>query len=291
MSGFAVCYDAIRVNIPSLPAGAQQYAGYSTGSGIVPWSEEEFAAHATALGPCLHIDQDPGASDPTADILDVERGAATVSDCPWWAKRALADFRNARRPGQRSPAIYCSASTVSAVVNSLISGGVTSGIGLFVANWSLTEAQAIADVLAAAGPFPVVGIQFTDAGPYDVSVFRADWLAGQSGKPAPVPPPAPKPAPSPVPAWQEALMNKLPVLTEGATDQAGQVFFVHRMTALVKTYGEITGMADVACQEIGGTFDAATAANVRAVQAHAGITADGAVGPHTWGVLIAGSAT
>jgi peptidoglycan hydrolase-like protein with peptidoglycan-binding domain len=286
MSGFIVCYDAIRVNIPSLPHGAQQYAGYSTGSGVVPWSEEDFAAHATALGPCLRIDQDPAASDPTADILDVEAGAATIGDCPWWAKRALADFKSARRPGQRSPAIYMSAANVSVVVNSLITGGVTSGIGLVVANWSLTEAQALADVLAASGPFPVVGIQFTDAGPYDVSVFRADWLASQSGKPKPAPAPSP---PSPVPAWQEAMMNTLPVLAEGAEDKAGEVFWVHRAQALIKVYGEITDVADAAHQEVNGTFDSATAAALRAVQQHRGITVDGVCGAQSWAVLVTGA--
>ena len=288
MTGFTVCYDAIRTNIPSLPHGAQQYAGYSTGLGVVPWSEEDFQQHATALGPCLRIDQDPGASDPTADILDVEAGAATVSDCPWWAKRALADFKSARRPGQRSPVIYCSASTVSAVVNSLITGGITSGVGLFVANWSLTEAQALADVLAASGPFPVVGIQFTDAGPYDVSVFRADWLAGQSGKPAP-PKPAPAPAPPSIPAWQEAIMNKLPVLTEGDADHAGQVCYVHRMQALIKAVGEIKSLDLAACQEITATFDAATKAALQQVQGTWNVAADGVCGPVAWSVLITGS--
>lgn len=282
MSGFAVCYDAIRVNMPSLPKGAQVYAGYSTGSGDIPWSEQDFADHATALGPCLRIDQDPAASDPTADLLDVERGAATVADAPWWAKRAMADFKSARRPGQRSPAIYMSASNVSAVVNSLISGGVTSGVGLHVANWSLTEAQALADVLAASGPFPVIGIQFTDDGPYDTSVLSKAWLADQSGKPKP-------PVPPTVPAWQEAMMNTLPVLAEGAQDEPGHVFYVHRMTALLRTYGEITGLPDVAGQEVGGIFNAATASNVHAVQAHAGIAADQVVGPKTWAVLVTGA--
>jgi peptidoglycan hydrolase-like protein with peptidoglycan-binding domain len=294
MSGFVVAYDAIRVNIPSLPPGARQYAGYATGSGDVPWTEQDFADHATALGPCLRIDQDPAASDPAADLLDVEEGAATISDCPWWAKRALKDFQAARRPGQRPPAIYCSASNVTAVVNSLVTGGVTSGVGLHVANWSLTEAQALADVLAASGPFPVVGIQFTDDGAYDVSVFSAAWLARQSGKPAPapVPPPprpAPVPVPDPVPAWQEAILNKLPVLQEGATDEAGQVFWVHRLQALAAVYAVIAGAAFPLATD--GVFGAATAEAVRAVQHHAGIAADGVVGPHTWGVLIAGSAT
>lgn len=85
-------------------------------------------------------------------------------------------------------------------------------------------------------------------------------------------------------------MNALPTLTEGARDEAGHVFYVHRLSALVKTYGEITGLPDVAGQGIGGTFDAGLAANVRAVQAHAGITQDSVVGKNTWSVLITGSA-
>ena len=282
MSGYVVCYDAIRGNIPSLPQGARQYAGYSTGLGEVPWTEADFAGHATALGPCLRIDQDPAASDPTADILDVEDGAATIPDCPWWAKRALADFKSARRPGQRSPAIYCSASNVSAVVNALISGGITSGIGLFVANWSLTEAQALADVLAAAGPFPITGIQFTDDGPYDTSVFSTAWLADQSGKPKP-------PVPPVIPAWQEKIMNTLPVLAEGAQDEPGHVFYVGRMQALVAEYGRITGLPAAAAQEPTGVFDAATKTAVQAVQEHMHLTQDGIVGPVTWGVLITGA--
>ena len=283
MTGFAICFDAIASNIPSLPHGAQQYAGYATGSGPVPWTEEQFRQHATALGPCLHIDQDPAASDPTADLLDVERGAATVADAPWWAKRALADFKAARRPGQRSPAIYCSASTVSAVVHSLISGGATSGVGLVVAHWSLTEAQAVSDVLAASGPFPVVGIQFTDAGPYDVSVMRTDWLANQSGKPKP------EPVPPSIPAWQEKIMNALPTLAEGAHDEAGHVFFVGRLQALVAEYGRITDLAAAACLGVSGVFDGATGVAVRAVQEHAGITQDQVVGPQTWSVLLTGA--
>jgi peptidoglycan hydrolase-like protein with peptidoglycan-binding domain len=91
--------------------------------------------------------------------------------------------------------------------------------------------------------------------------------------------------------WQETLMNKLPTLQQGAVDKAGQVFFVHRMQALVKVYGEISGMGTVACQMVTGTFDAATKTAVEAIQVSRKLTADGIVGPQTWGVRIAGSAT
>ncbi len=120
MTATVPVYDAVRVNIAQLPPGYA--AGYSTGTGIVPWTAADWAAHPGAV----RIDQDPAASDPTADILDVEAGAATFADCPGWYKRALADYRSAARPGQRAPAIYASLSNLPAVANALISGGVTS---------------------------------------------------------------------------------------------------------------------------------------------------------------------
>lgn len=92
-----------------------------------------------------------------------------------------------------------------------------------------------------------------------------------------------------VPDWQEAMMNKLPVLKQGATDKAGQVFYVHRLQALAKVYGEINSLAAAACLSTSGTFDAATTAGVKAIQASRKLTADGIVGPVTWSVLIAGS--
>ena len=286
-SAYVVGYDAIGANIGSLPKGAQVYAGYSTGSGYVPWTKADFEAHATELGPCLHIDQDPAASDPTADILDVERGAATVADVAWWVKRARADFEAGVRPGQRSPVIYMSASDVTAVVNALIKGGVTSGVGLFVANWSLTEAQAVADVLAAAGPFPVVGVQFNDDGLFDVDVFSRSWLLNQSGR---RPPPPPPPPPPPIPAWQETMMNALPTLSVGARDEAGHVFYIHRMQALIRLIGEIKPVADAASLTVDGDFGPSTGRALAAVQTAFGLAADQVCGPQSWSVLITGAA-
>ena len=268
MTGYVVGYDAIRTNIPSLPKGAQIYAGYSTGSGDVPWTEADFAAHATVLGPCLRYDQDPAASDPTADVLDVERGAATVADCSWWARKALADFGAWKRPGQRSPAIYCSASNVTAVVNALVSGGIASGVGLILADWSLSEPQAVADVLGAKGPFPVAGVQWADPGPYDVNIYSRAWLLDQAGHPAS----APQPAPSPVPAWQEAMMKALPEVRLGDT---GEV--VRTVQGLCIARGH-----PIACD---GDFGPTTHGAVVAVQQAAHITEDGTVGPATWPAL------
>lgn len=167
-----VGYDATHANIAHLPKG--QACGYTTGSQEIQWTAADWAAHPTAVRIC----QDSGATDHTADVLDVERYAATYADCPVWAKEAITNYEKIARPGQRKPAIYCSASTVTAVVNALKGGGVAGGIGLWVANWNLTEAQAVADVQTASGPFPIIGIQYTDAPHYyDVDVFDQTWLA------------------------------------------------------------------------------------------------------------------
>ena len=185
MTGTVLVYDATRDNIAHLPAG--QAAGYTTSTGThIQWTAADFAAHPGAV----RIDQDPAASDPTADILDVEARAATLADCPGWAKRALADYKAARRPGQRSPAIYASRSNLTPVVNALVAGGVTSGVGLWVADWTGNQAAATAEVQAASGPFPVIAVQFRNAGAYDISVFSATWLKGVSVS-QPAQPPAP----------------------------------------------------------------------------------------------------
>jgi hypothetical protein len=179
-------FDATHDNIAHLPAGAQ-VAGYSTGTGThIRWTAADWAAHPGAV----RIDQDPAASDATADVLDVEFGAATPATAPGWAMRAAADYAKAVRPGQRRPAIYCSRSQVTTVVNALIAGGVHSGVGLWIADWSTPRAQAAAEVTAASGPFPVIGVQYANAGLYDISVFSEAWLKEVSVT-APAPPPAP----------------------------------------------------------------------------------------------------
>lgn len=173
-----VAHDVIHGNIGHLPPG--QSAGYTTGSPDIRWTASDWAAHPGAVRIC----QDYG-SDHTADILDVERYAATNADAAPWYRAAEAAYLAARRPGQRSPAIYTSASNVTPLVNALIAGGVTSGVGLWVANWNLTQAQAYADVVNAAGPYPIIGVQWASGTYYDTDVFSGSWLARVSAAPLP----------------------------------------------------------------------------------------------------------
>lgn len=186
MTTTTLVFDATHDNIGHLPKGLA--AGYTTGAGThIRWTEQDWKAHPGAV----RIDQDHTASDPTADVLDVEQGAATIADIPGWVLRAAVDYNTSRRPGQRRPAIYCSRSSVTPVVNALTGCGIKHGVGLWVADWNNDQHAATTEVQAAAGPFPVIGRQFRNAGAFDVSVFSTAWLEEVSAVTAPAKPPVP----------------------------------------------------------------------------------------------------
>lgn len=177
MTGITVVYDATHDYIGSLPPGAS-YAGYTTGTDGIPWTDADWAKYPDAI----RIDQSPSASewDSKADVDDYENGAVTIDDLAPRAKERLASFKSNARPGQRMPVVYVSQSNLTGVANALKNGGVT-GVGLWVANWNLTQVNATSEVLGGSGPYPIVGIQFHDAGSYDVSVFTTAWLTNRSG--------------------------------------------------------------------------------------------------------------
>ena len=177
--GITVVYDATHANIAALPPNST-VAGYVTGTSEVAWTVDDFKAHPTAI----RIDQSPTPTvwDATADVDDYERGAVGLSELAPRANMRMVAFDNGIRSGQREPLVYASANNVSAVANALVSGGVLKGVGLWVANWNLTEPQAISDVVSASGPFPIRGVQFHNAGKYDVSVFDSSWINNVSGK-------------------------------------------------------------------------------------------------------------
>lgn len=173
-------HDAIHDNVARLPKG--QTAGYTTGSADIRWTSHDWSLHPEAV----RIDQDFAASDPSADVLDVERGAATLADCAPWAKKAMADFKAAVRPGQRKPAIYFSLSAIHDVANALVNGGVNSGVGFFVADWGMSSGAASRMIAGSGGPFPIVAVQYSNGAFYDYDAFSQDWLDNVSGVMNPV---------------------------------------------------------------------------------------------------------
>jgi hypothetical protein len=216
----------------------------------VPWTTQQFADRPGTLRIC----QNAGATDRTADYLDVETDAATVADCPGWLEEANANWDAAARPGQRKPAIYVNGSNITAVANILTAADLS--CGLIVANWNLDQAQAIAAVSAASGPFPVHGLQYADPGPYDIDVWSAAWLNEVSGPHKPPPPSL---------AW--------PTVAIGATGAR-----VMTIQHLLSFHGFVL-TAD-------GIYGPATKACVAGFQAGESLADDGIVGPLTWASLV-----
>lgn len=192
--------DVTSTNLAALPSGFDVIAGYVTGSDNIIWSDAQWGEYPDAV----RIDQSPvnTALDETADVLDFERGAATLADVAPWALAAQASYAAGRRPGQRRPAIYASASSLTAVCNALAGARVT-GVGLWVADWNDTQAAAAAAVQAASGPYPVVAVQYQDAGTHDLDVFAAAWVSTRSAPPQPAPPARPAAAVPPG-QWENA---------------------------------------------------------------------------------------
>lgn len=164
-------FDCTHANIDKLPHGVQA-AGYTTGSSGIAWTPADWKAHPGAV----RIDQDASASDPTADVLDVENFAATPGDCPGWVTRAIRDFRAGRRPGQRWPAIYVNGSNITAVANALSAAKIT-GIGLWLAKPGEGKPVAIDQVNNASGPYPLIGVQFSFGQFMDADIWSSSWLS------------------------------------------------------------------------------------------------------------------
>jgi len=175
---FTLALDVTARFFSQVPQG-YQLCGYDTGSDGIAWTPAMWAAHPGAV----HIDQDPVASNTDSDVLDVEAGAVPVGSplIAKWVKGAQLSYSLGTRPGQRPPAVYCSASNVTANVNALVKGGVHSGAGLWIARWDGNTAADIAALAAASGPFPVIGFQYADKGAYDADVFSTAWLTAVSG--------------------------------------------------------------------------------------------------------------
>lgn len=174
-------YDATSENEPALPVD-QMAAGYDTqaggGTGFIAWTAPQWEAHTDPF-PAVHIDQDANASDALADILDVEAGAAKESEIIGWLARARDAFHKALRPGQRWPGLYCSTSNVTSIVVLLHDNGVTN-VPFWVADYSVSSAEAIRRVTTALGPYPAVAYQYNDlafGGKADSDIFSVNWLA------------------------------------------------------------------------------------------------------------------
>jgi hypothetical protein len=184
--------DATWANYGHLPAGVQK-ATYSTqahpGDGIAA-PRAWLNTHPEVLQIC----QDPGLSDDLADYGDIEWQAGLISAAPGFITRARAAWHAAKRPGQRWPGLYVSASQLTPLVNALVAAHITDPVPIILAKWNIGQAAAVAAVQAAWGPFPLDGVQYADTGGgglFDWDEYSAAWLATGSRKPAPPAPHGP----------------------------------------------------------------------------------------------------
>lgn len=274
-------YDVTHSNLPSVPHDGVLRALYVTGSPQIQATPADLAANPG----CLEIDQSPvdTALDEKADALDFENGAAGPNAVAPWAKAAMANFKNGARPGQRSPVIYMSRNNVHTVVNALIAGGVTSGIGLWIADWQFDAALAQFECANGdIGPFPIKGIQYSDqggGGAYDLNFFNEAWTKTRSGH-TPPPPPPPHHPPPPGTGEVNVTLNSVPYreLKQGDSDNA----FISHPVRFVQSV--LAGYYKMALT-IDGSYGPVTAGAVRTLQHTHALPGTGVMDAKTWELL------
>lgn len=171
--------DATHLNQAAIPQGVLA-AGYDTGSPDILWTGSDYANHVKPF-PAIHIDQDPGASDFTADILDIEAGAAQIGPEEInWIQKSRESYLAGTRPGQRWPGIYCAMNTLGGAVTDLQNAGI-SNVGFWTAQPGNTLAFAQGRVATAVGPYPCIGCQYQWLSTVDLDVFSLPWVMTVSG--------------------------------------------------------------------------------------------------------------
>ena len=75
--------DTIHASVHNVPASAPKVAGYTTGTPDIVWTAADWARFSHSK---VRICQDEG-SDHSADVLDIEPGAATNANAVTWQLR------------------------------------------------------------------------------------------------------------------------------------------------------------------------------------------------------------
>lgn len=155
MTTILTTVDTIHKFVPNIPedsSAIQQVCGYVTevgNQGDIKWTQadwDRFPAYVKRT-----IAQLPQ-NDPSADILDVETGAATDPTAVSWIKM---------RHMQQLPAhIYVDAANVDALYSAVAAAGELANTYLWLADWNLDEAEATALLGTKYKGFPVDAVQW-----------------------------------------------------------------------------------------------------------------------------------
>ena len=188
-----IMIDATHANIHNIPVDTPKVAGYATGSPDVDWNDSDWSDFPHAGH--VRIDQSPGLARyaaHAADVADVETRAGLIPDFVKGTRERLDRGEDGW--------IYGSRSTIVGASANLVIAGFTKAeldrVGAWLADWNLSEAEAIAMLGKRIAGIRVVAVQWASPtsnasttvpggtqtlaeAHVDLSVTEAPWFAGK----------------------------------------------------------------------------------------------------------------
>ena len=271
---YITMFDDITVS--AMPTGGDYaYAGYVDGA----WPTFDDLKKRFPKSRLLDIAV--FASD-NATCLDIENGDATIAEAPGWVERQI-------KRGVYRPVLYIEASRMATLEAEMARAGIVrASYRLWTAHY-LKKAHLCAPGACGYGTGQADGTQWTDVAlglNLDRSILLPDFF---DMRPAPRPPKPVPPTPPAKPTWQEAMMNSLPALQAGDTDEPGRVRYVRRVQSLVNLVGDLNDLPAARAVHVNGVFDDVTTEGVKALQGFFKLPEDGVIGPKTWSALVTGA--
>jgi hypothetical protein len=180
-----IMIDTIHDDVGNIPVNTPKVAGYITGTPDIMWTTADWDRFPNSGK--IQINQDGSTQVSKAgvgNVADFEPGAFTQAQVLEWVKL--------RKHSNLASAVYVNASNRATLTSALQEAGYT-GVDLWVADWSLSEAEAVG-LLTTSGDYPVVAVQWASptSNPntlvpggaqtlaeanVDLSITVASWLA------------------------------------------------------------------------------------------------------------------
>lgn len=197
-------YDTIGQSAGNIPTSALKVGGYVTGTDNILWPADRWSLFTKAGH--VRIDQSESASDfvdGTADVVDVETGAATFASASSAVK--------ARQANSLDSTVYVDTANVDDLMSAFHTDDVNiAAVNVWLANWSLNEAEAAALIGTDVQGMTVVAVQWASPSSnpntpvpgdtshtllqsnLDLSVAEAAWIPAPGYVPTPPADPTPE---------------------------------------------------------------------------------------------------